>query len=244
MVCGLSSTLSLATFFVLLTAGFLTGLSHCVGMCGPIVSAFSVHQKQVKGSFTGPLLTYQAGRLSTYILIGIVMGTIGSSLQIAALGQGWQVGLAIFVGLMMLTIGLSLMGVLSSLRWLESATIAKLAGEWIARLMNSTHPVAPYGLGMANGMLPCGPVYAMALLAATSESPLHGGLIMMLFGAGTLPAMLGMGYASAKLSVALRSRLYRLAAVLIILIGLQQILRGLALTDVLSHFHIGSVMIW
>lgn len=232
------------TFLILLTTGFFTGLSHCVGMCGSLVSAFSIQQKQMKGSVTSPLLLYQCGRISTYVLIGLLTATIGSGLQLTALGQGWQVGLSVFVGLMMLTIGLSLMGVFRGLKWIESARLAKWVGERIHQLMSSTHPAAPYGLGMANGMLPCGPVYAMALLAATSANPLQGGLIMLFFGLGTLPAMMGMGFIFANLSVTLRRRLYRLAATLIILVGVQQVLRGMALAGLLDHFHIGAVMIW
>lgn len=241
---GLSSAITPGTFLILLTTGFFTGLSHCAGMCGSLVSAFSIQQKQMKGSVTAPLLLYQCGRISTYVLIGLVMAAIGSTLQLAALGQGWQVGFSIFIGLMMLAIGLSLMGAFAGLHWLESAGLAKWVGERISLLMISKHPAAPYGLGMANGMLPCGPVYAMALLAATSGSPLQGGLIMLLFGLGTLPAMLSMGFVFARLSVSLRSRLFRFAAILILLVGLQQIFRGLALGGFLGHFHIGSVMIW
>ncbi len=172
------------------------------------------------------------------------MAALGSSLQVAALGQGWQVALSVFIGLMMFAIALSLMGAFPPQGWLESARLAKWAGERIHQMMMSKHRLAPYGLGMANGMLPCGPVYAMALLAATSQSPLHGALIMLLFGLGTLPAMLSMGFVFARLSVALRSKLYRLAAILILLVGLQQILRGLALGGLLEHFHIGNVMVW
>ncbi|MDH5352895.1 MAG: sulfite exporter TauE/SafE family protein [Gammaproteobacteria bacterium] len=227
-----------------MTTGFITGLSHCAGMCGSLVSAFSIQQKQMKGSVTGPLLLYQWGRISTYVLIGLTTAAIGSSLQLAALGQGWQVGLSVFVGLMMLTIGLNLIGVFRGLSWLESARLAKWVGERIRQLMVSTHPSAPFGLGMANGMLPCGPVYAVAFLAATSQSSLQGGLIMLFFGIGTLPAMFGMGFIFAKLSVALRHRLYRLVAILIILIGVQQIFRGLALGGLIGHFHVGAWMIW
>jgi len=229
---------------ILLATGFFTGLSHCTGMCGPLVSAFSIQQKQIHGAITLRLIIYQAGRICTYVLIGITLAALGSTLQLAALGQGWQVGLSIFIGVMMLFIALNLMGVLSGLRWLESAILAKWVGQRINQLMKSPHPAAPFGLGMANGMLPCGPVYAMALLAATSESLLQGGLIMLIFGIGTLPAMLSMGFVFAKLSVGIRSTLYRFAAVLILLVGLQQILRGLALSGVMEHLHIGSVMVW
>ena len=241
---NLSAVITPTTFFVLLSTGFLTGLSHCVGMCGSLVGAFSMQQKSTKGSITAPLLMYQAGRVTTYVVIGMIMATIGAGLQLAALGQGLQVGLSIFIGLLMLFIGLALICKFVSMRWIESAALARWASALIGRLMTSRHPAAPIGLGMANGMLPCGPVYAMALLAATAANPLQGGLVMLFFGLGTLPAMLGMGFASARLSVTLRNRLYRFAAILIILVGLQQILRGMALAGVVAHFQIGSVMIW
>jgi sulfite exporter TauE/SafE len=240
----MSAVITPTTFFVLLTTGFLTGLSHCVGMCGSLVGAFSMQQKTIRSSITAPLLMYQAGRITTYVLIGIITATIGAGLQLAALGQGLQVGLSIFIGMLMLIIGLALMGKFISLRWIESAALAKWASTLIGRLMTSGHAAAPVGLGMANGLLPCGPVYAMALLAATASSPLKGGLIMLFFGLGTLPAMMGMGFVSARLSVSLRKRLYRFAAILIIIIGLQQIMRGLALAGVVAHFHIGQIMIW
>ena len=243
-VTQMSAAITPATFFVLLSAGFFTGLSHCVGMCGSLVGAFSMQQKTIKPSITGPLLMYQAGRITTYVIIGMITATIGAGLQLAALGQGIQVGLSIFIGFLMLFIGLALIGKFVSLRWIESASLAKWASTLIGRLMTSRHPAAPVGLGMANGLLPCGPVYAMALLAATAANPLQGGLVMLFFGLGTLPAMMGMGFVSARLSVTFRKRLYRFAAILIIIVGLQQIMRGMALAGVVAHFHIGQVMIW
>ena len=240
----ISAVITPATFFVLLATGFFTGLSHCVGMCGSLVGAFSMQQKTIKSSITGPLLLYQAGRITTYVIIGMITATIGAGLHLAALGQGLQVGLSIFIGLLMLFIGLALIGKFVNLRWIESAALAKWASALVGRLMTSAHPAAPVGLGMANGLLPCGPVYAMALLAATAANPLHGGLVMLFFGLGTLPAMMGMGFVSARLSVTLRKRLYRFAAILIMIVGLQQIMRGLALAGAVAHFHIGQVMIW
>ena len=93
-------------------------------------------------------------------------------------------------------------------------------------------------------MLPCGPVYAMALLAASMQSLWQGGLLMLAFGLGTVPAMLAAGFSLASLGPAMRSRLFRLAALLIALVGLQQILRGLALAGLLDHFHVGPIMLW
>ncbi len=241
---GMSDTVTSTAYLILLTTGFFTGLSHCVGMCGPLVSSFSIQQKQIRESILAPLLMYQVGRITTYVLIGTMTAAIGSSLQLAALGQGWQTGLSIVIGLLMIIIGLTLTGIISAGRWIESARLAKWVSGQIGLLLASKYPAAPFKLGLTNGMLPCGPVYAMALLAATSPSPLHGAAIMLFFGLGTLPAMLSMGFVFARLSTTLRSRLYRFAALLIMLVGLQQILRGLALGGFIEHLHIGNLMLW
>ncbi len=117
-------------------------------------------------------------------------------------------------------------------------------GGWMRPLLNSKNPAAPFVLGMSNGLLPCGPVYAMALVALSSGNGLSGALFMLVFGLGTLPAMLGVGWLASRLSVQFRTQLYRATAVLIILVGLQLTLRGLALGGVVSHTVIGGVMLW
>ena len=241
---GVSDTLGPASVLILLTTGFLTGLSHCVGMCGPLVSAFAVQRSQRGGSLTRPLLLYQLGRLSSYVSIGLATGAIGSSVRLAAVGRGWQVGLALFIGTLMLVIALGLSGVIRARHWPVSAFVGNHVASWLRRAIASNHPAAPLGLGLANGMLPCGPVYAMALLAAGMQSLWQGGLLMLAFGLGTVPAMLATGFSLASLGAVMRTRLFRLAALLIALVGLQQILRGLALAGLLDHFRVGPIMLW
>ena len=43
--------------------------------------------------------------------------------------------------------------------------------------------------GMANGLLPCGLVYAALALPVTAGDPVAGALTMAVFGIGTLPVM-------------------------------------------------------
>lgn len=240
----LSDTSGVVSVLSLLTIGFVTGLSHCVGMCGPLVSAFSMRRPKRSAALIVPLVVYQAGRLSTYVLIGLVMGVIGASVHIAALVQGWQVGLALVFGALMLTIALSLTGWVPVGRWSGSVHVGRHVAAWARRLVASEHPAAPFGLGLANGMLPCGPVYAMALLAATMPVVWQGGALMLVFGLGTVPAMLAVGFALPSLAPAMRGRLFRLAAILIALLGVQQILRGLALAGLVDHLQVGRVMLW
>ena len=58
----------------------LLGSGHCIGMCGPIVAALSLAKPgREQGLFFH--IFYNAGRLTTYVCIGIVAGWIGSLLN-------------------------------------------------------------------------------------------------------------------------------------------------------------------
>jgi len=63
-------------------------------------------------------------------------------------------------------------------------------------------------------------------MAAATESILGGMLTMLFFGLGTFPAMIVTGLASDFLSVRFRSRLYKISAIMIIIMGILAILRG------------------
>ena len=230
------------SFFMLLATGLLTGLSHCVGMCGPLVGAFAMRRRAVRQELSTPLVLFQLGRLTTYVLLGAVLGTTGYLL--ASFIRDWQALVSVALRLLLALLGLSLLGLLPLQHWLTSITWSRTVSGWMKRLTESNHPVAPFGLGLANGLLPCGPIYAISLLAATSGDPLKGATIMLIFGLGTLPAMLGLGLSISKLSLRVRSGLYRVAAVLVVLVGVQLTLRGLALSGQVAHGAIGRVMLW
>ncbi len=231
-----------STFFVLLGAGLLTGLSHCIGMCGPLVSVFSMRRRAAGQDSSTPLAIFQLGRLTTYLLLGVLFGSAGSLITVAV--RDWQSIVSVALGLLMILVGLGLLGLVPLQRWLAALGLARLVTAGLKRWLASNHPAAPFGLGLANGLLPCGPVYAMAILAAVSGDPVKGASVMLIFGLGTLPAMLGLGFAATHLGLRLRSHLYRIAAFLVIIVGLQLTLRGLAVSGQVSHAAIGNVMLW
>jgi len=231
-----------ASFFVLLTTGLLTGLSHCVGMCGPLVGAFAIRRRTGQQELSTPLALFQLGRLTTYVTLGAILGATGYLL--APVIRDWQGIISIMLGGLMAFLGLSLLGLLPAQRWLASVRLTRTISRWMKHLIASSHPAAPFGLGLANGLLPCGPIYAMGLLAATSGDPFKGAGLMLIFGLGTLPAMLGVGLSVSQLSLRIRSGLYRVAALLVVLVGVQLALRGLAVSGQVSHVALGSVMLW
>ena len=99
-------------------------------------------------------------------------------------------------------------------------------------------------LGLANGFLPCGAVAAVALTAAASAHGGVGALLLLVYGAGTIPVLLAMGLVSTRLRPGLRARWYRVGASLVLVLAVQLILRGLAVMGALPHFRLGAVVFW
>ena len=84
-------------------------------------------------------------------------------------------------------------------------------------------------LGMANGLLPCGMVYIALAAAATMTQIGNSITFMIMFGAGTLPAMLVMGYAGQLLKPQIRNLFNRSVPFFITATGIILLLRGLNL---------------
>ena len=73
----------------------LLGSIHCVGMCGGIVAALSMSQKN--GGISG-IFTYHFGRLLTYSILGATMGMIGSMTVYGAGLRNVQGDISIIIG--------------------------------------------------------------------------------------------------------------------------------------------------
>lgn len=165
--------------------GFLGSL-HCVGMCGPL--AIIIHQRSLRTGRSGAqgLVLYHAGRVSTYIGLGLLVGLLST-----ALWGRLQVGLSVFAGVVLL---LSAFSLLPWERKIWSLPGFRTLGEWIprtyGRLMASPSPLAPWLGGMVNGLLPCGLVYLALSTALATGDPLLSAQMMLLFGLGTVPALL------------------------------------------------------
>jgi sulfite exporter TauE/SafE len=106
-----------------------------------------------------------------------------------------------------------------------------------------------FGMGYL-GWLPLGRlegsglVYSALLVAASTGGPLPGAVGMIVFGLGTIPALLVAGVGAGALSVRARQAMGRVAGILIMVIGLQLGLRGLAALGIVPHLHIRGVVIW
>jgi len=108
-------------YLVFLLTGFTVGFGHCVGMCGPIVVSLSLNLKGRNVYL--PHLLYNAGRVTTYTLLGGLMGATGSFSMVASNIAGIQQGALIFAGVMIIIMALAMSGWLRCPWEKSSATI-------------------------------------------------------------------------------------------------------------------------
>lgn len=234
---------------LLVTTGLAVSLGHCLGMCGPLVGAVAGAQRAAGFGLARVArahVVYHAGRISIYALIGLLVASLGSvlgRLSQGVAGRSLQGAFSIAVGVVMILLGLGLMGWLPTQRLLAGG---RLTGA-VARLGSALRQRRGRGtwflLGAANGLLPCGPVYAVAAGTAAAR-PLAGAAAMLLFGLGTIPALVAFALGAAHLSPVLRRLFNRLAAVLVLLIGVQLILRGAAASGWIGHLRFGSLVVF
>ena len=83
-----------AGYILALTTGILGGFGHCIGMCGPLVASYTLatqaHNAQSWFSRVSPHVLYNLGRITTYAIIGGIMGVSGSFVNVAGRIAGIQ----------------------------------------------------------------------------------------------------------------------------------------------------------
>lgn len=213
-------------FILVFGTGFgigLLGSLHCIGMCGPLALALPVgSQKGLARALD--ILAYNLGRALTYAGIGVLVGLIGHQLTL----WGWQQALSIGAGLLMIA---SLAG--QRLSWGRLPGLGKwhgrIAHALVSNLKRARGPGAMLGIGLLNGLLPCGLVYVGLLAAIAMGTTARSATLMFAFGLGTLPALAGMMAAGSLMGPSVRQRFHRMVPLAVILIATLLILRGMNL---------------
>lgn len=197
----------------------LLGSTHCLGMCGGIAASLGLKTPTQNFHPSLFLLAYNLGRISSYGLAGILMGSLGAALISA---QGGLL-LRSLAGLLLVSMGLYVS------RWWTGLTRLESLGGYVwrylrplaSRLMPARNPLQALALGAVWGWLPCGLVYSTLLWSAAAGSPEKSALLMLGFGLGTLPAMLITGVLAQQMQQLLKKRLtQQLAGTTLILLGL------------------------
>lgn len=157
----------------------LTGSLHCAAMCGPIYLAVSGFYEKPK-DFISPLMWQMLGKTAGYAMLGVLFGIVGKGLSMLF----FQNTLMIVSGTFLMVVGLN-----GLFKFKGFSAIENIVNRGMGRLIAQKGKGA-FFLGVLNGFVPCGLVYAAGIGAMASGSPDKGAVYMVLFGAGTAPVLI------------------------------------------------------
>ncbi|WP_295334241.1 sulfite exporter TauE/SafE family protein [Flavobacterium sp.] len=210
--------------YTALIFGLISSL-HCIGMCGPIAMMLPVdHANPTKKAIQ--IILYHLGRLTSYGILGLLFGLLGRGFYIAGIQQ--QLSIAVGVGMILLAIVPE--------RVLARYNFSKPVYRLISQIKSSLGqqfkrktPDALFTIGLFNGLLPCGLVYAALFGAIAMQNVTFGVAYMILYGLGTVPMMSAVVYASSLLSMPFRNKLQKAVPIITVIIGVLFVLRGMGL---------------
>jgi sulfite exporter TauE/SafE/copper chaperone CopZ len=234
------------SYMMIFVVGVLTSV-HCVAMCGGINISQSLHgskennkaktnKKTVADSLV-PALLYNIGRIASYTAIGFILGMVGY-----IIGGGFDSDIAmpipvsvqgilkLLAGLIMIIMGIKMLGLFPRLLTCIGSLLPKTP-KWIKQRFFVKESHGAYGkspliVGLLNGLMPCGPMQAMQIIALASANPLNGALAMLLFSLGTVPAMLGLGSLVSLLGMRFRQRVLLVGSTLVVVLGIAMFVQG------------------
>ena len=212
--------------FLAVFAGGLLGSSHCVGMCGGFVLLLGGSQRPSRAAVLRQLV-YASGRLFTYAFLGAMAGYAG--MRLTALPTtlvNVQRTFSITAGAVMIGIGLLTIGVLQ-IPTRALPRIETLVVPAFRHFLTGTSGRTVFLAGLANGFLPCGLVYAFLAMSLAAARPVHGALLMLAFGAGTVPAMTLLGCGGGFVAQKTRARVRQIASVVVVLSGAVTVYRAI-----------------
>lgn len=222
----------------LLVSSFALGLAtsvHCISMCGPMVLTYAVRcDEDGWRAKVAPNLVYQTAKIFSYATVGLALGAIGSAFNV----DGLRPWVMVAAGLFMIVLGLGMTG---RVPW--AARLSPRPPRFLVRALSGLRRRAksdaeegtdslavPAAFGLLTGLMPCAPLQAAQLVAASSGSAVSGALVMLAFGVGTAPLMLLFGTASSLVPKTWKARMNLALAVVVILSGLIFLNRAALLT--------------
>ncbi len=220
---------------MLFVIGLLTSV-HCVAMCGGInlsqcISQSSSNHKSALSTLT-PSILYNLGRVISYTVIGFILGLVGMLIGGGA-GTGLptvlQGLLKLIAGAFMIIMGINMLGLFPWLRRFTPKMPQALASKVNSEKIQSSSPLI---VGLLNGLMPCGPLQSMQIVALASGNPFTGALSMLLFSLGTVPLMLGLGSIVSALGKKFTHKVMTAGAVLVVVLGLAMLSQGWSLSGI------------
>jgi sulfite exporter TauE/SafE/copper chaperone CopZ len=225
---SVSDEMSYGLVFVI---GLVASVSSCLAVTGGLLVALAAKYNEANPYLTDrqrllPHVYFNAGRLSSYTLLGGAIGTLGSALTLSPAASG---ALTIIASLIMVVLGLTMLGLFPS----ASLLVPRLPRSFTHKLHDAaageTKGTA-FLLGAGTFFLPCGFTQALQLYALSQGNFTVGALTMLVFALGTLPALISLSAVSSLARGGFQKHFLRFAGAAVILLGILNIRYGLVLT--------------
>ena len=218
---------------VMLLTGLAGGFGHCIGMCGPVVAAYSLGEQKLR--YLHHIL-YNLGRVTTYMFMGAVVGLTGSFLVLTTSIEKIQTIIMMLAGVSIIVMGIAIGGWIPVRRTSKSSTWLSSIIQKTMRLFQGPRTAGTYyPMGIVLGFLPCGLTYTALLAAARASMDaenhlngmLQGAFMLLSFGFGTVPALLLVGRVINIIGTRARDKLYKFASLIMILTGVYFVIKVL-----------------
>ncbi len=221
-----------AIFITGLTTGGLT----CVAMQGGLLtSVISNHKKKFLDNSSEkqirqhalhidkndwlPVASFLIAKLISHVILGFLLGWLGSKLQLSLTVTLLFQGIAAFF---MLAAAANLLELHPIFRFVVFQP-PKFIQKRLRSIGKDDSLFAPALLGLFTVFVPCGVTQSMEVLAISSASPVLGALIMGVFVLGTSPIFTVVGVATAQLSDRFRTSFLRIAAISLLFLGMSSL---------------------
>lgn len=199
----------------------VAGSAHCIGMCGGFaVLAGSGIESTSRTRLN--LAAWLTGKTLTYAALGLVLGSISGAVPRSF--TGFQTVAAILTALLMIMIGLHMAGVGPSWRLVAPSPVSGFVTR-MASLVRKSSVAGRFTLGLLNGLLPCGLVYAALAYSLTLQSAAKGAMFMAIFGFGTAPVLALIGLGTGVFNMKLRHRVTKLLGWVVVVAGAYTFMR-------------------
>lgn len=224
---------------------FLTGLTSggvsCAAMQGGLLAGLIANQKSEeleegvpatkRAIFDQldwlPVVLFLATKLISHTILGFFLGWVGSQLELSlTMRLVFQAAAALFV----LATAANLLELHPIFRFVVIQP-PRWAGKLLKNSTKSRAIFAPAMLGFLTILVPCGVTQSMELLAISSGNPVVGALTMFFFVLGTSPIFAVIGIMTARLSEKFRATFLKLAAALLIILGISSLNGVLTVLD-------------
>jgi sulfite exporter TauE/SafE len=202
----------------------LVGSFHCLGMCGPIAMALPMGHRNNSSRLLGGVI-YNLGRVFTYFFLGLVLGMAGDIL----ISPKIQNIVSITFGALIVIYLLLPSKTKTALKISPNQALLVRLRKQMAKFLYIENNSSLFGIGMLNGLLPCGMIYLALTSSFLAGSAIKGSLFMFSFGLGTFPTMLAAVFFGSFVNQHIRSKLRKLVPVFLFFMAALLIVRGMNL---------------